>query len=180
MAEKTEDLTYRQLADRLGLSLDAARARVRRGKWLKITDNHGTVRVSVPLSALNKSPEQDEPTTPDVHSVQESAFIPNGSPPTTHSDTVLSTLRDMLATLQTELDARRQEATEYREENATLREQNAQLRERLAKMEGERDHSTSTHDVHPVQKPVFTLNGYPEQSKVSGGYVRRRRWWPFG
>ena len=176
----TEQLTYRQIADRLDLSIDAARARVRRGKWLKITDNHGTVRVSVPLSALNKPPEQDGLTTLDVHPVQESAFIPNSSPPTTPDDTVLSTLRDMLATLQTELDARRQEATEYREENTTLKEQNAQLRERLAKMEGERDHPTSTPDVYPVQKPVFTLNGHPEQSRVSGGYVRRRRWWPFG
>mgnify|MGYP001493292731 FL=1 len=39
MNAKTEQLTYRQIADRLGLSVDAARARVRRGGWLKITDN---------------------------------------------------------------------------------------------------------------------------------------------
>lgn len=54
MPEQTENLTYRQLADRLGLSLEAARARVRRGGWLKITDNHGIVRVSVPVLALNR------------------------------------------------------------------------------------------------------------------------------
>jgi len=172
----TEQLTYRQIADRLDLSIDAARARVRRGKWLKITDNHGTVRVSVPLSALNKPPEQGEQTTLDVHPVQESAFIQNGPP----SDTALSTLRDILTTLQTELDARRQEATEYREENASLREQNAQLRERLARIEGERDHHTFTPDVPPKQNLLFRLNVHPEQTKGSGVYVRRRRWWPFG
>ncbi|KXV55624.1 hypothetical protein AD946_00055, partial [Gluconobacter thailandicus] len=67
MAENTEILTYRQLADRLGLSLEAARARVRRGGWLKITDNYGIVRVSVPVSTLNVPTEQDKHVDPGVH-----------------------------------------------------------------------------------------------------------------
>lgn len=175
MAEQTENLTYRQLADRLGLSLEAARARVRRGGWLKITDNHGTVRVSVPVFALNKTPEQTERVDPDVHPVRP----PEHDGMFTPDNTALSTLRDMMGLLQTELNERRQEVSDYREENAVLKEQNAQLREKISRIEGERVHPTHPPDVHPVQRPVFTLNVHPEQNR-SRGYARRRWWWPFG
>ncbi|NVN06746.1 hypothetical protein HW509_14285 [Asaia spathodeae] len=176
MAEKTETLTYRQLADRLGLSLEAARARVRRGGWLKITDNYGIVRVSVPVLALNVPPEQNERVDPDVHPErtpgQNETFPPDSM--------ALSTLREVMGLLQTELNERRRESSEYKAENAHLKEQNAQLREQIARMEGERVHSTPTQDVHPEQKPVFTLNVPPEQGWRSGGYGYRRWWWPFG
>ncbi|WP_215747853.1 hypothetical protein [Gluconobacter sp. P1C6_b] len=176
MAEQTENLTYRQLADRLGLSLDAARARVRRGGWLKITDNHGTVRVSVPVFALNKTPERTERVAPDVHPVR----TPEHNGMFTPDNTALSTLRDMMGLLQTELNERRKEVSDYREENAVLKEQNAQLREKISRIEGERVHPTYTPDVRPVQRPVFTLNVHPEQTRSYGGYARRRWWWPFG
>ncbi|GBR51522.1 hypothetical protein GCM10007872_31070 [Gluconobacter sphaericus NBRC 12467] len=176
MAEQTENLTYRQLADRLGLSLEAARARVRRGRWLKITDNHGTVRVSVPVFALNKTPEQTERVDPDVHPVR----TPEHDGMFTPDNTALSTLRDMMGLLQTELNERRQEVADYREENAVLKEQNAQLREQISRIDGERVHPTHTPDVHPVQRPVFTLNVHPEQTRSYGGYARRSWWWPFG
>ncbi|MBS1026529.1 hypothetical protein [Gluconobacter cerinus] len=176
MPEQTENLTYRQLADRLGLSLEAARARVRRGGWLKITDNHGTVRVSVPVFALSKTPERTERVAPDVHPVH----TPEHNGVFTPDNTALSTLRDMMGLLQTELNERRQEVSDYREENAALKEQNAQLREKISRIEGERVHPTYTPDVHPVQRPVFTLNVPPEQNQSYGGYARRRWWWPFG
>ena len=176
MAEQTENLTYRQLADRLGLSLEAARARVRRGGWLKITDNHGTVRVSVPVFALNKTPERTERVAPDVHPVR----TPEHNGMFTPDNTALSTLRDMMGLLQTELNERRQEVLGFREENAVLKEQNAKLREKISRIEGESVHSTYIPNVHPVQKPVFTLNVPPEQTRTYGVYGRRRWWWPFG
>ncbi|MBS1104466.1 hypothetical protein JK202_15970 [Gluconobacter sp. Dm-62] len=176
MAEQTENLTYRQLADRLGLSLEAARARVRRGGWLKITDNHGIVRVSVPVLVLNKPPERTEHVAPDVQDER----TPEHNGMFTPDNTALFTLRDMMSLLQTELNEKRQEVSGYREENAVLKEQNAQLRETLARIEGERVHPTYTPDVHPVQRPVFTLNVPPEQNRSYGGYARRRWWWPFG
>ena len=176
MAEQTENLTYRQLADRLGLSLEAARARVRRGGWLKITDNHGIVRVSVPVLALNKTPERTEHVAPDVQGER----IPEHNGTFTPDNTALSTLRDMMGLLQTELNERRQEVSDYREENAVLKEQNAQLREKISRIEGERVHPTYTPNVHPKQRPVFTLNVPPEQTRTYGVYGRRRWWWPFG
>jgi len=176
MAENTEILTYRQLADRLGLSLEAARARVRRGGWLKITDNHGIVRVSVPVSTMNVPTEQDKHVDPNVHPErtpeQNEAFAPGSM--------VLSTLREVIGLLQTELNERRRESSEYMAENAVLKEQNAQLREQIARIEGERVHSTSAQGVRPEQKPVFTLNSPPGQGGCSGGYGYRRWWWPFG
>jgi len=173
MTEQTENLTYRQLADRLGLSLEAARARVRRGGWLKITDNHGIVRVSVPVLALNKPPEQTEHVALDVQAER----TPEHNEMFTPDNTALSTLRDMMGLLQTELNERRQEVSDYREENAVLKEQNAQLREKISRIEGERVHPTHPPYVYPVQKPVFTLNVPPEQTRTYGGYGRRRWWW---
>lgn len=176
MAENTEILTYRQLADRLGLSLEAARARVRRGGWLKITDNYGIVRVSVPVSTLNMPTEQDKRVDPGVHPEctpeQNETFTPNSM--------VLSTLREVIGLLQIELNERRRECSDYKSENAHLKEQNTQLREKIARIEGERVRSTSIQGVRSGQKPEFTLNAPPEQEGRSGGYGYRRWWWPFG
>jgi len=176
MAEQTETLTYRQLADRLGLSLEAARARVRRGGWLKITDNYGTVRVSVPVSTLNVPTEQDKRADPSVHPErapeQNETFVPDSM--------VLSTLREVIGLLQNELNERRREGSEYKSENAHLKEQNALLREQMARIEGERVRSTSIQGVRSGQKPEFILNAPPEQEGRSGGYGYRRWWWPFG
>ena len=93
-----DTLTYRELADRLGLSLDAARARVRRGRWLKSMDDDGVVRVSVPLSALNKTPEQDE-NIPSYEGEKELEFTVDA----------LDILRDILCGLREEIKRKDQE-----------------------------------------------------------------------
>ena len=48
----TESLTYRELAERLGVKLESARKSVQRKRWRKITGNDGTVRILVPVEAL--------------------------------------------------------------------------------------------------------------------------------
>jgi len=167
MAEKTEDLTYRQLADRLGLSLDAARARVRRGKWLKITDNHGIIRVSVPVDALitpnvqgEQLPKQSEPTTPN-------------SPPTDGVNAeLMNTLCLAVTTLQRELDRRAEEAAHDKEELSRLRDDNADLRARLAVAESlliERENPTDRVNVEGEQVSDVQVNVREERPP--------RTWW---
>jgi hypothetical protein len=58
----TIPLTYRELAERLGLSPDSARIKAKRRKWLTVPGNHPSdpVRVLVPVEFLDpeRSPER--------------------------------------------------------------------------------------------------------------------------
>lgn len=49
---ETIALTYRELADKMGVKLDSARKTVLRKKWQRVTGNDGTVRIYVPVDAL--------------------------------------------------------------------------------------------------------------------------------
>src|SRR3546814_12591344 len=57
-----EVLTYRQLGDRLGISLESARKKVRRRKWRVVPGNRPSdpVRVHVPKDLLDSLPPQPE------------------------------------------------------------------------------------------------------------------------
>lgn len=55
----TESLTYRELADRLGVKPESARKTVQRKRWQRVTGNDGTVRILVPVEAL--PPSRDAP-----------------------------------------------------------------------------------------------------------------------
>lgn len=48
----TESLTYRELADRLGVKLESARKTVQRKRWQKVAANDGTIRILVPVESL--------------------------------------------------------------------------------------------------------------------------------
>lgn len=45
-------LTYKELADRLGVKPESARKLVQRKRWHRVTGNAGTVRIHVPIEAL--------------------------------------------------------------------------------------------------------------------------------
>lgn len=59
----TEFLTYRELADRLGIKLDSARRMARRKGWRRETGNDGTARVHVPVEYMSRPTDapQDSP-----------------------------------------------------------------------------------------------------------------------
>jgi hypothetical protein len=63
-------LTYRQLAERLGITPDSARSKARRRRWNVTLDNQGVARVRVPLDALpvdqGADPERS-PAAPRMH-----------------------------------------------------------------------------------------------------------------
>lgn len=84
-----ERLTYREIASRLGITVEAAKARARRGRWHKVLDNHGTARVEVPDDALSP-PEPPTPPPPPA------APMPSAE----RADA----LRDAVDTLRRELD----------------------------------------------------------------------------
>jgi len=60
---ETIALTYRELADKMGVKLDSARKTVLRKKWQRVTGNDGTVRIYVPVDAL-PSHSDSQPDSP--------------------------------------------------------------------------------------------------------------------
>lgn len=49
-----ELLSYKEIADRLGIKLASARQTVSRRKWQRVKANDGSVRIKVPLSYLQR------------------------------------------------------------------------------------------------------------------------------
>jgi len=79
---QTENMTYKEISDRLGTQVDSVRKLVRRRRWQKIKGNDGEVRVLVPVEYLlsqsgaqeasqsdNREPAQ-EPAQPYVRELQ--------------------------------------------------------------------------------------------------------------
>jgi len=56
----TEALTYKELAERLGIKLTSARRTAMRKKWQRIKGNDGETRVLVPLEVLERSDSHDD------------------------------------------------------------------------------------------------------------------------
>jgi len=54
MAADYELLTYKEIADRLGIKLPSVRQTVSRRKWRRIKQNDGTVKIEVPSSYLQR------------------------------------------------------------------------------------------------------------------------------
>jgi len=59
-------LTYREAADRLGITADAVARRARRHKWPKLLPNRpgNPVRIQVPADQLDRPPPPEAPPTP--------------------------------------------------------------------------------------------------------------------
>lgn len=70
----TVTLTYRELADRLGVKTDSARKTVQRKRWRRAAGNDGTVRIDVPIDALPVP--QDIPGDVTSDSTKDSGFDP--------------------------------------------------------------------------------------------------------
>lgn len=60
----TESLTYREMADRMGIKLDSARRLTLRRKWQKTMGNDGAVRVMVPSEALERPTDVETDSPP--------------------------------------------------------------------------------------------------------------------
>lgn len=71
----TESLTYRELADRLGVKLESARKTVQRKRWQRVTANDGTIRILVPVEALPQSRDMSQDSQGDSPSAAEIAIL---------------------------------------------------------------------------------------------------------
>jgi len=54
MSSDFEFLTYKEIADRLGIKLSSVRQTVSRRKWRRIKQNDGTIKIEVPVSYLQR------------------------------------------------------------------------------------------------------------------------------
>ena len=60
-------LTYRQIAVRLGVSVEAARRRALRGKWSRMPGNDGTIQVLLPDDlSVHRAPDVRADAVPDT------------------------------------------------------------------------------------------------------------------
>lgn len=71
----TESLTYRELADRLGVKLESARKTVQRKRWQKVAANDGTIRILVPVEYLPSSRDMSRDSLSDGPSALDVAIL---------------------------------------------------------------------------------------------------------
>jgi hypothetical protein len=83
-------LTYRQIAVRLGISVEAARRRALRGKWARMAGNDGMTRVMLP-------DDWRPPGTPDVRTDNERASSADAA--------IIKALQEHVQTLKEQLAA---------------------------------------------------------------------------
>lgn len=83
-------LTYAELAERLGVSIDGARMRVKRARWPKVKGNDGAMRVTVEESELAPA-ERSPNVSPEF-----------GEQPNEQAAELVRTLEDHIATLKSQ------------------------------------------------------------------------------
>lgn len=93
-------LTYAELAERLGISADGARMKVKRAKWTKMRGNDGAVRVLVPDHELS-APEPVMPAFPDQAAEQVRTI-----------EAHIATLTEQLAKAESRADAEREKVAD--------------------------------------------------------------------
>jgi hypothetical protein len=92
----TVNLTYRELAERLGVKLESARKTVQRRRWQRVTGNDGVVRVLVPVQSLPPSHPLSEDQGSDT--------------PSDIADVALQELETRIEVLKALVDAERRRA----------------------------------------------------------------------
>lgn len=148
--------TYQELAEQWGITVPAAKQRVRRAGWKRGQGNDGIVRVLVP-----EDTERMETTVPPAKPLENQA---------------LETLRATVENLTSVTIRQAQRIDDLTTALLDSREQNAALRERLAGLEARK--ATETTEADQPHNPEAT------ERRLQQGYgvtaKRIRRWWPFG
>jgi len=151
-------LSYAELAERLGVSKEAAKSRARRAGWPRVVDNTGIARFSVP---------QDIFDTPGRHEADAVASDTPDIPPAPQPDTgailaAIEVLKDAL----TRAEAARSEADK----------RSLELAEQVGFLKAERDAARAEiEELRQVQEPETP----PTLKAAPLAYPPRRKWWPF-
>lgn len=155
-----EQLTYLQIADRLGVSAEAARAIVKRNRLPRSRSNDGKTLVAVDLEEVRHKPLP--------------ARSPRGDHPITDA---VAGLKARLANLETELAAEQQRSAGHRADYERERERADRMvttQDRLvSELEGLR---ALLEAAQEAARPV-TPRTVPSMAPVHSAPVERRRWW---
>jgi hypothetical protein len=158
VGDGTRRMTYAELAAARGISVAAARRLTLRHRWARHTGNDGFVRVSVPLTALEKvrkAAAHDDSTTRHSDST--------GRPT---SDTVSDTTREIVSLLAQIADLQ-----------ARLDASEADRRRLTELLVGTTD---TTREVEGLRTQVAELLRRLDAITDSPAVPVRRRWWRFG
>lgn len=149
--EEHETLTYREIAERLGLSLDAAKSlgkrRAKSGRWQRWTGNDGTARLRVPVSDLVRpegGPGSNPGGEPRVDPGSDRAGWEAYREAVTRE---INTLHATLDTLRADLDRERQRSDRLAEEVDREREARKQAESEADKVRRERDEAIKERDL---------------------------------
>jgi len=152
-------LSYAELAERLGISREAAKSRVRRAGWLRVVDNSGVARFNVPLDVFD---------TPDRHGAD---TVTRETPevaetPQRDTDATLAAIEAIRSALE------RSEAARSEADKRCL-----DLAEQVGHLKAERDAARA--EIEELRRvPVPETPPTPKAAPLA--YPPRRRWWPFG
>jgi molybdopterin converting factor small subunit len=176
-------MTVQEAAAALGITVEAVRGRMHRGKYGREKAEDGRVYVVLTPDQLanagERSDERSEATRPRAaeHSEERSAHVRERSG---GSGELVEELRDHVAFLRAELEARNKEIQrreeEHREEARRKDTIIAQLAQRIPELEAPRESSPEPREAsETVSEESDKGTGSPEQQEPSPR--RDRSWW---
>jgi hypothetical protein len=177
-------MTVQEAASALGITVEAVRGRMHRGKYGREKAEDGRVYVVLTPDQLPNSREgssdRSEPTETTVHidpdeqsSVRSSTVRERFS----EREEVVEDLRDHIAFLRAELEARNEEIRrreeEHREEARRKDHIIAALTARIPELEPPREAPQEPREGHVTDSEEVDKGSHPEQQEPS----QRRSWW---
>lgn len=118
-------LTYQQIAEQWGMSVDAARTRVRRSRLQRRTSNDGQTEVLVDLSAPVRRPRK--PRSGGQTESKLGEYKPPTESPSATLETALKAIQEHVSTLKDELAKAEVRAEQFKQERDNERERVATL-----------------------------------------------------
>jgi len=161
-------LTYRALADRLGVSLPAAKARVRRAKWSVSLGNDGVAIVRVPEDDLRDAERGTEGDTTPLRKSESARTQPDIAQTVSDAGQVMS---DVFRLFENERERSIALEAEVRDLSVRLARSEALLEAEKARAERAEMAGRSHHEPSP--KPTTEPATKPDASKQTRSLFHR-------
>ena len=163
-------LTYREAADRLGITADAVARRARRHKWPKLLPNRpgNPVRIQVPADQLDRPPPPEAPPTPPP-------------PPDTRLAETVAALQAELARVTDMAEQERRIAAVERRDRLELQRQTEELRAQFQAVQREVDKARYAADMSgrglvDAGRRIADLEHQLEEARLKLK-KHERKWW---
>ena len=166
-------LSYRELAERLGINPESARTLAKRRKWPRKPANDGTVRLGIPAEYFGARPPERAPDHPDDDRAPERIGRQTGERPPDHSpddgaDHDEDAATGMVALLLARVGELQAELSQARAKIDVLQDK---LMEQTAKV--------AATDARLAEVRARMLATQEERDRWHTLATARRRWWPF-